>query len=40
MNNPDAKHRGCCSHKVFAVGFNTLYYDADRRSIKSSARIS
>ena len=25
---PRRKRRGCCSHKVVAVGFNTLYYDA------------
>ena len=30
----------CCSHKVVAVGFNTLYYDAERRGIKPSARIN
>jgi len=29
----------CCSHKVVAVGFNTLCYDAERRGIKPSARI-
>ena len=29
----------CCSHKVVAVGFNTLCYDAKRRGIKPSARI-
>jgi|GEM_PF-4138703 len=29
---------GCCSHKVIAVGFNTLCYDTT--GIKSSARIS
>ena len=28
-----------CSHKVFAVGFNTLCYDAERRSINPCARI-
>ena len=28
INNPDAEHRGMCSHKVVAVGFNTLRYDA------------
>ncbi|AAS13207.1 MAG TPA: hypothetical protein DHV15_02720 [Treponema sp.] len=39
INNPDAEHRGCCSHKVVAVGFNTLCYDAERRGIKTSARI-
>ena len=27
INNPDAEHRGMCSHKVVAVGFNTLRYD-------------
>ena len=25
---PRRLRRGCCSHKVVAVGFNTLYYDA------------
>ena len=25
---PDASVGVCCSHKVVAVGFNTLYYDA------------
>ena len=30
--------RVCCSHKVVAVGFNTLCYDAERRGIKP-ARI-
>ena len=25
---PRREHRGCCSHKVVAVGFNTLCYDA------------
>ena len=25
---PRRKRRGCCSHKVVAVGFNTLCYDA------------
>ena len=30
----------CCSHKVVAVGFNTLCYDAERRGIKPSARIT
>ena len=25
---PRRKRQGCCSHKVVAVGFNTLYYDA------------
>ena len=39
INNPDAEHRGCCSHKVVAVGFNTLCYDVERRGIKPSARI-
>ena len=28
INTPDAERRGCCSHKVVAVGFNTLRYDA------------
>jgi len=36
--HPDAERRGCCSHKVIAVGFNTLCYDTI--GIKSSARIS
>ncbi|QSH91202.1 ABC transporter ATP-binding protein [Treponema medium] len=30
MNNPNAEHRDCCSHKVVAVGFHTLYYGAKR----------
>jgi len=25
---PRRERRGCCSHKVVAVGFNTLRYDA------------
>ena len=25
---PRRSRRGCCSHKVVAVGFNTLCYDA------------
>ena len=25
---PRRERRGCCSHKVVAVGFNTLHYDA------------
>ena len=37
---PRRKRRGCCSHKVVAVGFNTLCYDAERRGIKPSARIN
>ncbi|QUY18512.1 hypothetical protein GWP40_09510 [Treponema vincentii] len=40
INTPDASVGVCCSHKVVAVGFNTLCYDAERRGIKSSARIS
>ena len=40
INNPDASVGVCCSHKVVAVGFNTLCYDAERRGIKPSARIS
>ena len=36
---PRRKRRGCCSHKVVAVGFNTLRYDAERRGINPSARI-
>ena len=28
INNPDASVGVCCSHKVVAVGFNTLCYDA------------
>ena len=28
INNPDASIGVCCSHKVVAVGFNTLRYDA------------
>ena len=39
INNPDANVGVCCSHKVVAVGFNTLCYDAERRGIKPSARI-
>ena len=39
INNPDASVGVCCSHKVVAVGFNTLCYDAERRGIKASARI-
>ena len=46
INNPDASigeqcsmFRTVCSHKVVAVGFNTLCYDAERRGIKPSARI-
>ena len=30
INNPDASVGVCCSHKVVAVGFNTLCYDAER----------
>ena len=47
INNPDASvgvqysmFRTVCSHKVVAVGFNTLCYDAERRGIKPSARIN
>ena len=39
INAPDAGIEGCCSHKVFALGFDTLCYDAERRGIKTSARI-
>ena len=50
INNPDASvgaqcstFRTVCSHKVVAVGFNTLCYDAERcretAGIKPSARI-
>ncbi|QSH92294.1 hypothetical protein C5N99_07435 [Treponema medium] len=43
MNNPDSSVGVCCSHKVVAVGFNTLRYDAERcretAGIKPSARI-
>ena len=28
INIPRRERRGCCSHKVVAVGFNTLRYDA------------
>ncbi len=28
INKPDASAGVCCSHKVVAVGFNTLCYDA------------
>ena len=28
INTPDASVGVCCSHKVVAVGFNTLCYDA------------
>ena len=30
INTPDAKHPECCSYKVVAVGFHTLYYDTKR----------
>ena len=40
INNPDASVGVCCSHKVVAVGFNTLCYDAERQGIKPSARIN
>ena len=40
INNPDASIGVCCSHKVIALGFNTLCYDAERRGIKPSARIN
>ena len=47
INNPDASigeqcsmFRTVCSHKVIALGFNTLCYDAERRGIKPSARIN
>ena len=40
INNPDASVGVCCSHKVVTVGFNTLCYDAERRGIKPSVRIS
>ena len=36
INNPDASIGVCCSHKVIALGFNTLCYDAERRGIKPS----
>ena len=46
INNPDASigeqcsmFRTVCSHKVVAVGFNTLCYDAERRGIKPSIFI-
>ena len=39
INTPDASIGVCCSHKVIALGFNTLCYDAERRGIKPSARI-
>ncbi|QHX44578.1 hypothetical protein GWP43_11980 [Treponema vincentii] len=39
INTPDAEHRGCCSYKVVAVGFHPLYYGAERRGMKPSARI-
>ena len=32
INNPDASVGVCCSHKVVAVGFNTLMLDAERSS--------
>ena len=37
INNPDANIGVCCSHKVIALGFNTLCYDAEHRGIKTSA---
>ena len=40
INNPDASIGVCCSHKVIALSFNTLCYDAERRGIKPSARIN
>ena len=40
INTPDASIGVCCSHKVIALGFNTLCYDAERRGIKPSARIT
>ncbi len=44
INNSDASVGVCCSHKVVAVGFNTLCYDAERSrgsaGIKPSARIT
>ncbi len=40
INNPYACVGVYCSHKVVAVGFNTLCYDAERRGIKPSARIN
>ena len=33
INTPDASIGVCCSHKVIALGFNTLCYDAERRGI-------
>ena len=36
---PNASIGGCCSHKVVALGFNTLCYDTERLGIKPSARI-
>ena len=39
IDTPDASVGVCCSHKVIALGFNTLCYDAERRGIKPSARI-
>ena len=39
INNPDASVGVCCSHKVVAVGFNTLMLRRKRRGIKPSARI-
>ena len=36
---PDASVGVCCSHKVVAVGFNTLMLRRKRRGIKPSARI-
>ena len=44
INNPDASVGVCCSHKVIAVGFDTLCYDAERghktSGINPSARIN
>ena len=39
INTPTQSIGVCCSHKVAAVGFNTLRYDVERRGIKPSARI-
>ena len=38
INTPDASVGVCCSHKVIALGFNTLCYDAERRGIRYIAK--
>ncbi len=36
---PRRERRVCCSHKVVAVGFNTLRYDANVGVLNPPARI-